>query len=74
MNNYGGIQSPFDNAICPVPGGEGNGAKDVGGVSLQDGQKQTSSSVGDLPNATMGVSLADDSAPGMKRPSGMAGS
>lgn len=61
---FGGIQSLFDNAICPVPGGTGDGAMNVGGVDIRDGQKQTAGSA-DLPNATMGVSLRDDSGPGM---------
>lgn len=70
MKEFGGIQSPFDNAICPVPGGEGVGAKDVGGVSIPDGVKGTS---GEMPEVN-GVSLKDDSAPGTSRPPHMSGS
>lgn len=70
MKEFGGIQTPFDNAICPVPSGDGDGAKDVGGVSIPDGQKGTR---GEMPEVN-GVSVRDDSAPGTSRPSGMAGS
>ena len=70
MKDVGGIQTVFDNAICPVPSGSGDGAKDVGGVSIPDGQKGTS---GEMPEVS-GVSLKDDSSPGLSRPSGMAGS
>lgn len=70
MKDMGGIQTPFDNAICPVPSGAGDGAKDVGGVSIPDGVKGTS---GQMPEVS-GVSLKDDAAPGTSRPSGMAGS
>lgn len=70
MKEFGGIQSTFDNAICPVPDGQGDGAKDVGGVSIPDGQKGTS---GKMPEVS-GVSLKDDASPGLSRPAHMAGS
>ena len=65
MKEMGGIQTLFDNAICPVPTpGGGDGVKDVGGVSIPEGQKGTQ---GQMPEVS-GVSLKDDSAPGTKRP------
>lgn len=71
MKEFGGIQSPFDNAICPVPSaGGGVGTKDVGGVAVPDGQKGTT---GEMPEVS-GVSLPDDKGPGTSRPSGMPGS
>lgn len=72
MKNVNGIQTLFDNAICPVPSpGGGAGVKDVGGVSIPDGQKGTS---GEMPEVS-GVSLKDDdAASGPARPSHMAGS
>jgi len=70
MKEMGGIQTLFDNAICPVPGGDGDGAKDVGGVSIPDGQKGVT---GQMPEVS-GVSLDGDSSPGLSRPSNMPGS
>lgn len=70
MKSFGGIQSPFEDAICPVPSGSGDGAKDVGGVSIPDGIKGTS---GSMPEVS-GVSVKDDASPGTGRPPGMAGS
>lgn len=64
MKDFGGIQSPFENAIVPVPGVGGTGTKDVGGVSIPDGMKGTT---GDMPEVS-GVTLGSDSAPGTKRP------
>lgn len=74
MKDFGGIQSVFDNAVCPVPGGDGVATKTTGGVDLRYGQKGTSG--GELPassNVTT-VRVEGESAPGLKRPSGMAGS
>lgn len=70
MKNVNGIQTVFDNAICPVPSGQGDGAKDVGGVSIPGGQKGVT---GQMPEVS-GVSIAGDSAPGTGRPPHMAGS
>ncbi len=70
MKNVNGIQTVFDNSICPVPGGQGDGAKDVGGVSIPDGQKGVT---GQMPEV-MGVSMAGDASPGTSRPPHMAGS
>lgn len=68
---FGGIQSPFDNAICPVPSaGGGDGVKDVGGVSIPDGMKGTT---GEMPEVS-GVNLPDAKAPGTSRPPDMSGS
>jgi hypothetical protein len=42
MKDFGGIKSPFDNAIAPVHGGtDSTNADDRGGVDLRDGTKQT---------------------------------
>jgi hypothetical protein len=70
MKDVNGIQTLFDSAICPVPSGSGDGAKDVGGVSIPDGQKGTG---GEMPEVS-GVSLPDDRSTGGKRPGDMAGS
>lgn len=72
MKNFGGIQSPFDDAICPVPGaGSGASVTDVGGVDVKDGMKGTQ---GEMPEVS-GVTLRDDSAAhGPARPPHMAGS
>lgn len=70
MKDVGGIQTLFENSICPVPSGNGEGAKDVGGVRVPDGQKGVS---GSMPQVN-GVSLRDDSSPGLNRPPHMAGS
>lgn len=70
MKDVNGIQTLFENAICPCPTGSGDGVKDVGGVSVPDGQKGVS---GEMPEVS-GVSLRDDQSPGTSRPSGMAGS
>ncbi|HET9258273.1 MAG TPA: hypothetical protein VFO16_24170 [Pseudonocardiaceae bacterium] len=65
MKNVNGIQTVFDNAICPVPTpGGGVGVKDVGGVTIPDGQKGTT---GEMPEVS-GFSLPDDNAPGRSRP------
>lgn len=46
MKNVNGIQSPFDDAIVPVPGtGPGDGAKDTNGVDVRDGMKGTSGQI-----------------------------
>lgn len=71
MKDVNGIQTTFDNAICPVPTpGGGQGATDVGGVSLRDGQKGSTT---EMPQVS-GVKLSGDASPGTSRPSGMAGS
>lgn len=71
MKEFGGIQSTFENAICPVPSGSGDGAKDVGGVSIPDGQKGVS---GQMPEVS-GVSIKDDASPSASsRPPHMSGS
>lgn len=70
MKEIGGIQTLFEDAICPYPSGSGDGAKDIGGVSIPDGQKGTS---GEMPEVS-GVSLKDDASPGLSRPPHMAGS
>ena len=71
MKEFGGIQSVFENAICPVPSaGGGVGATDVGGVAVPEGMKGTT---GQMPEVS-GVTVKDDTAPGPTRPSGMAGS
>lgn len=63
--DFGGIQSPFMDAICPVSGaGSGDGVKDVGGVNIPDGMKGTT---GEMPEVS-GVSLPDDKSPGTSRP------
>lgn len=66
-----GIMTPYDSCIVTPPAeGGGKGVSDVGGVTIPDGVKGTS---GQMPEVS-GVTLADDSGPGTKRPSGMAGS
>lgn len=66
-----GIMTPYDSCIVTPPdAGGGKGVSDVGGVSIPDGVKGTS---GQMPEAN-GVTLADDSGAGIKRPSGMSGS
>lgn len=70
MKDVNGIQTPFDNAIVPVPGGKGVGATDIGGVNIPDGQKGVS---GDMPEVS-GVTLPDTDNPGTGRPSGISGS
>jgi hypothetical protein len=43
MKEFGGISSPFINAIAPVHGGsDATNADDRGGITLRDGVKQTS--------------------------------
>jgi hypothetical protein len=46
MKDFNGIQSPFDQAIVPIPGtGPGAGARDTGGVDVRDGMKETSGQI-----------------------------
>lgn len=68
---YGGIQSPFGDAICPVPGGSGDGVVGSGGISLPDGQKQGSGGKTGMDVTT--VSLPNDDSPGTKDPKGIMG-
>lgn len=57
MKEYGGIQSPFDDAIVPVPGGKGDNASSDPGVPVRDAPAATSSVVGPL---TQTVKVRDD--------------
>ncbi len=42
QSDYGGIRSPFVNAIAPVhAGSDATNADDRGGMTLRDGSKQT---------------------------------
>jgi len=70
MKNVNGIDTPFDTAIFSPPSPSGGvGTKDVGGVTIPDGQKGTT---GEMPEVN-GVTLPNDKAPGRSRPD-MAGS
>lgn len=65
MKEMGGIQTLFDNAICPVPSpGGGAGVTDTGGVSIPDGQKGVT---GQMPEVS-GMKIEGDDSPGTKRP------
>ena len=48
MKDYGGIQSPFDDAIVPGPGGKGDLASSDPGVPIRDAPSATSSEVGPM--------------------------
>ena len=72
MKNFNGIQTPFDNAIVPIPGGSGVGTTDIGGVSVT-GNSMPTAPQGQMPEVS-GVTLPDAGSPGLQRPKGMAGS
>ena len=50
MNSRGPISSPFDDAVCPTPGGEPSGGGVTGGFDMGPGSdKETPNSVSGLP-------------------------
>lgn len=57
MKDFGGIQSPFDNAIVPVPGGKGDMASADLGVPVKDAPAATSSVVGPMTQTVSGGGL-----------------
>lgn len=58
MKDFGGIQSPFENAIVPVPGGKGDMASAEIGVPVRDSPSATSSVAGPMTNTVSGGGLA----------------
>lgn len=57
MKDFNGIQSPFDNAIVPVPGGKGDmGSTDIG-VPVRDQPAATPSVVGPMTQTVSGGGL-----------------
>lgn len=62
MKEFGGIQSPFDNAIVPVPGGKGDMASSDAGVSIQDAPARTSTVAGPMALTVEGGGLSSGGA------------
>lgn len=62
MKEFGGIQSPFDNAIVPVPGGKGDMASSDPGVPVRDAPAATESKIGPMAQTVSGGGLAHGSA------------
>lgn len=62
MKVYNGIQSPFDNAIVPCPGGKGDMASSDPGVPVRDAPGSTSSEVGPMTLTVSGGGLAHGAA------------
>lgn len=48
MKEFGGIQSPFDDAVVPVPGGQGDRASSDPGVPVKNAPSATKSEVGPM--------------------------
>lgn len=62
MKEFGGIQSPFDNAVVPVPGGSGDMASTDPGVPVRDAPAATGSKVGPMALTVSGGGLDHGSA------------
>lgn len=63
QTNVNGIQTVFNQHVCPVPGMSGDGATDVNGVDIKDGMAGTSRTMPEV----NGVNVKGDSG-GMKIP------
>ncbi len=73
MKEFGGIKSPFVDAIAPVhSGGDATNADDRGGIDLRDGVKQTSG--GETGTHVTTTSVRDDDTNPMKAAAGIRGS
>jgi len=65
MADRAGIQTPYDNAVCPTPSGSMDGGGTSGGFDLVDGQKETANSQSGLPMQPTTVALqGGDPGPG----------
>lgn len=62
MKDFGGITSPFDNAIVPVPGGKGDMASSDPGVSIPDAPATTGTKAGPMALTVSGGGLDHGSA------------
>lgn len=57
MKEYNGIQSPFVDAIVPVPGGKGDMGSSDPGVPVRDAPSAASSIVGPMTQTVSGGGL-----------------
>lgn len=57
MKDFGGIQSPFEDAIVPVPGGKGDMASSDPGVPVRDAPSAGSSVAGPMTLTVSGGNL-----------------
>lgn len=62
MKDFGGIQSLFDNAIVPVPGGKGDMASSAPGVPISDAPSATETKAGPMTLTMTGGGLDHGSA------------
>lgn len=60
MKNVNGIQTLFEDAICPTPGGKGDRASSDPGVPVRDAPAATGSVVGPM---TQTVSVEGENSP-----------
>ena len=65
MANKGPLQTPFEEAVAPIPSGAPDGSGTVGGFDLGEGtQKETPNTMSGLPLHPTTVDLGEGSAPG----------
>jgi hypothetical protein len=69
MKDHGGIYSPFDKPVCPIPDQAGTHATVRNGVDIAGGQKGTAGVVDEV---TLVGAAGAGSSPGMGQPRGIA--